>query len=646
MFKVKGSNLAVHLTREKMKSMDGTVLNKQTNGDGTMLNVQADDSDTMLNEQATDSDTMLNEQAADNGTIPDERADAEGTMLNEQADADGTMLNVLADENSTMLNVQLDRRESDAAFQVLDGIYTIKSKLNFSSGEADLYICTDGMDEYVAKIYRRKMAIKEEVTEKLKTIDSPYVAKVYATGIWNGYPYEILPYYKNGSLEGKRFSYDELRNHIIPALNEGLKVLHDYGIIHKDLKPSNIMLADNGQDVAIIDFGISSIREDGSTVIITRTGMTPEYSAPETFKSLFLSESDYYSLGVTLYELFCGHTPYEKMSIDEIEQFVSVQKLPLPADMKEELKVLISALTYPDITNRKNKSNPNRRWGYEEVMKWCVGIKQPVPGEISGAAVGGGIKPYKFLGETYTDKDKLIFALNRNWEEGKKQLFRGLLSAYFKSFDAEAAGFCMDAEEEGKKGDEDIIFFQTMYKVDPSLTHFLWKGRQYESLAALGEELLHALWNQKSSMDSFVGELLTKGVLSRYVLCMDDKDAKRANALKAIEAGYQMHQESERQRLKDYYLLAYLLSGQKVYYKDGMKYHSVEEITEHLKKAINRSYEEFETMCYHLIGDEKHLDPQFESWLVALGNQAELEQWKKERKLERAELMEGRFSNK
>ena len=98
-------------------------------------------------------------------------------------------------------------------------------------------------------------------------------------------------------------SAPQLKNNIIPALNEGLKVLHDNGIIHKDLKPSNIMLNADGRTVSIIDFGISSIREEGSTVIVTKTGMTPDYSAPETFRGLFLSESDYYSLGITIFEL-------------------------------------------------------------------------------------------------------------------------------------------------------------------------------------------------------------------------------------------------------------------------------------------------------------------------------------------------------
>ena len=550
------------------------------------------------------------------------------TQLNRRLNE--TVLNTHTMGNATVLNRQVVNTGTNMVGQVIGGQYTLMDKMDISTGEADLYVCTDGSNEYVAKIYRRKVAIKEEVTEKLQAIDSPYVAKVYATGEVDGYPYEILPYYRNGSLEGKTFSYEELKTSIIPSLNEGLRVLHDNGIIHKDLKPSNIMLADNGLDVAIIDFGISSIREDGNTVVVTRTGMTPEYSAPESFKNLFLSESDYYSLGITLYELYCGHTPYEQMSQDEIEQFVSVQKLPLPADMKDELKVLVTALTCPDITNRKNKSNPNRRWGYEEILKWCVGIKQPIPGEVVGTAtVSGDIRPYKFLGETYTDKSKLIYALTDNWNDGKKQLFRGLLSAYFKGFDAEIAGFCMDAEDEVANGDEDVIFFKTLYKMDSSMTKFLWKGKQYDDISVLGNELLEALRKDNTTKVAFVEELLQKGVLSQYVLCVDENETQKANAIKAIESSYRTFKNDNRQKTMNYYLLAYMLSGRKVLYKDGVEFSSVQELTGYLKKSLDHSYDEFEKLCHKLIDYNDNLDAQFESWLLALGKKKEIEQWRK-----------------
>ena len=73
--------------------------------------------------------------------------------------------------------------------------YVVESRLEVSSGEADLYLCAFDGKKYVAKLYRRKFAVKESVIEALLKIDSPYVAKLYETGLHNGYPVEIIPYY-------------------------------------------------------------------------------------------------------------------------------------------------------------------------------------------------------------------------------------------------------------------------------------------------------------------------------------------------------------------------------------------------------------------------------------------------------------------
>ena len=271
-----------------------------------------------------------------------------------------TILNPSCVSSTTVVNCEIGNCVDIAQDIILCDKYKVIEKMNIDTGEADFYLCIYRRKKYIAKVYRRKCATKSEIVDTIKKIVSPYIAKIYDTGIINGFPYEIIPYYKNGSLQGKTFSFEELKNNIIPCINEGLKVLHKNKIIHKDLKPSNIMLCDNGKDVAIIDFGTSSKLEGENTIV-----MTPIYSAPETFRNLFLKESDYYSLGVTIFELFCGYTPYSNMSQDEIEQYTTVQKLPIPKDMPKELANLINSLTYYDITNRKNKDNPNRRWTYE-----------------------------------------------------------------------------------------------------------------------------------------------------------------------------------------------------------------------------------------------------------------------------------------
>lgn len=517
-----------------------------------------------------------------------------------------------------------------AAGTILGGKYQIVEPLSVATGEADLYVCKYQDKEYVAKVYRRQRAIKPEVISVLKAINSPYVASLFDTGEHNGLPYEVLPYYRNGSLQGKMFSMDELRQTIIPCINEALRVLHENDIIHKDLKPSNIMLLDDNKRVAIIDFGISSVVEQGNTVLVTKTGMTPEYSAPETFRNLFLEESDYYSFGITLYELYCGYTPYRNMNAEEIAQFTAVQRIPFPQEMPKELQDLISAVTYFDITNRHKKGNPNRRWTYTEVQNWCMGKKQTIPGEGVGMAADKAIPTYTFLGHGYKDIPSLVTALATNWNDGKKQLYRGLLSAFFKTFNPEIAGYCMDAEEEATRnaGKDDIIFWKLLYKIYPELNGFYWQGQIYESLPALGRDMLERLWKEDKSQYGYWDGVLGNKLLTNYLSIVKSKNAGLSAAVSALETAHSLNDRSKRDTLMNYYTMAYLLSGQKLFSIGNKQLKNVSELTAHMKGLLDSSYEEFEDFCHTLIDYDDTLDVQLEAWLIALGKRKELESWR------------------
>ena len=513
---------------------------------------------------------------------------------------------------------------------LLAGKYEIVEPLSVSTGEADLYVCKYDGKEYVAKVYRRQRAVKPEVITVLKSISSPYVASLFDTGTHNNLPFEVLPYYKNGSLQGRQFSMDELKKTIIPCINEALRVLHQNDIIHKDLKPSNIMLLDDNKSVAILDFCISSVVEQGNTVLVTKTGMTPEYSAPETFRNLFLEESDYYSFGITLYELYCGYTPYKNMNAEEIAQFTAVQRIPFPKDMPQELQDLISAVTYFDITNRNKKNNPNRRWTYTEVDNWCKGKKQVIPGEGTGFGAEKAIPPYTFLGQAYKDIPSLITALASNWNDGKKQLYRGLLSAFFKNFNPEIAGYCMDAEEEATRtaGKDDIIFWDLLYKIYPELNGFYWMGQIYESLPALGRDMLERLWRNDKSNYSYWDGILGNKLLTNYLSKVKSKNDNLATASAALETSHNVGSKSKRDTMMNYYTMAYLLSGQKLFAIGEKRLKNVSELTAHMKGLLDSSYEEFEDFCHSLIGYDDTLDVQLEAWLIALGKRKELDAWR------------------
>ena len=518
-----------------------------------------------------------------------------------------------------------------SAGSIIAGKYEVIEPLSVSTGEADLYICKYNGKEYVTKLYRRQCAVKPEVLTALKSMDSPYVASLYETGEYNELPFVVLPYYKKGSLQGRRFTFAELKSTIIPCVNEALKALHQNDIIHKDLKPSNIMMQEDNKSIAIIDFGISSMVEEGNTVLVTKTGMTPEYSAPETFRNLFLEESDYYSFGITIYELFCGYTPYKNMNAEEIAQYTAVQRIPFPKDMPQELQDFISAVTYFDITNRNKKENPNRRWTYTEVSNWCKGKKQIIPGEGTDIAAEQAIPAYTFSGRKYKDIPSLTIALASNWDDGKKQLYRGLMSAFFKNFDPEIAGYCMDAEEEATRntGQEDIIFWNLLYKIDPELKGFYWTGQAYESLQALGCDMLERLWKNDESNFAYWDNILNNKLLTRYLAKARSKNDSLAAAVSALETSNNMGQ-GKQLKLMNYYTVAYLLSGQKVFKTEDRQFTNVTELAAYMKDLFDSSYEEFEVFCHKLIDNKDILDVQLEAWLIALGKRRELEAWRRQ----------------
>lgn len=515
---------------------------------------------------------------------------------------------------------------------VIAGKYEVMKPLSISTGEADLYICRYDGREYVAKLYRRQRAVKQEVLAALRSIDSPYVASLYDMGEYGGRPFEILPYYQNGSLQGRKFTLKELKETIIPEINEALRVLHQNDIIHKDLKPSNIMLRDDNKSIAIIDFGISSVVEEGNTVLVTKTGMTPEYSAPETFRNLFLEESDYYSFGITVYELFCGYTPYKNMNAEEVARFTAVQRLPFPGDMPEELQELISAVTYFDITNRNKKENPNRRWTYEEVAKWCKGEKQAIPGEGEGAAGGWAISEYAFMGRKYKDIPSLVKAFADDWEEGKKQLYRGLMSAFFKNFNPEIAGCCMDAEEAATRNaeDDDVIFWNLLYRIYPGLNGFCWRGQSYESLAALGRDMLERLWRRDKSNYAYWDSILKNRLLSAYLKRLGTENEEQAAAVAALESAHALEEKEKPNRnvMINYYLTAYLLSGRKIFRAGERQFENVTELVVYMKELAESSYEAFEDFCHRMLNGRDVLDVQLEAWLTALGKRGELDGWR------------------
>ena len=531
--------------------------------------------------------------------------------------------------NSTRINRELSPAVNINAGTLLDDKYEIIKKLDVTSGEADLFLCRFEGKDYVAKIYRRDVSIKDDVIDVLKNVNSQFVARLHDAGTVNGKRFIITSYYKNGGIQGKTFTLADLKRFIIPCINEGLKALHDKGMIHKDIKPPNIMLDDDGT-VDIIDFGISSVLEGENTVMVTETGKTPEYSAPETVRNLFLIESDYYSFGVTIYELFCGHTPYANMNADDIAKYVSVQKIPKPESMPDELYELISALTYYDVTNRKDKANINRRWTYDEVNKWLNGIVQQIPGTTAEPEESLKIPPYNIGGKRHTDLPSAVDAMALNWDDGKKHLFRGLMSNFFKSFNIEIASYCMDAEEEYNAGNnnEDVIFFKLLYRIYPELKAFYWKGARYGTLQILGNKLLYDFQSNNFRLNRENNFTLHDEILSNKLLSIYFELTRQSDKLKSMVSDIETMYTHSTDKHYVKFIASYMFSEKKIFKAGSEKFSSFYELVTYLKKLFDNSCEDFVKFCKNFIDTDNKLDTTFEAWLVLLGKKEEIRKWK------------------
>lgn len=150
----------------------------------------------------------------------------------------------------------------------------------------------------------------------------------------SGYPYVVMPYYDGGSLEAQISRSGPLQLHEVLRLGVklagALESAHRLGIVHRDVKPGNVLLTDYDEP-ALSDFGIARIPGGFKTAGETFTG-TPAYTAPEILSGDAPSPaSDVYGLGATLFSALTGHAAFERRICEQVmAQFVRIVSESVP----------------------------------------------------------------------------------------------------------------------------------------------------------------------------------------------------------------------------------------------------------------------------------------------------------------------------
>lgn len=203
------------------------------------------------------------------------------------------------------------------------GAYQIVAPLGEGGMAAVYKAYQPGMDRYVAlKILPRHFASDpqfvarfEQEAKVLAQLQHPHILPVFDYGQVDGYTYIVMPFLQSGDLtdllKGQPLSLAQT-GRIISQIGDALDYAHSRGLVHRDVKPSNVLLDERG-NCLLTDFGIAKIVE-GSSKLTATGGIigTPAYMSPEQGLAQKLDgRSDIYSLGIVLYELATGRVPYQ-----------------------------------------------------------------------------------------------------------------------------------------------------------------------------------------------------------------------------------------------------------------------------------------------------------------------------------------------
>jgi DNA-binding NarL/FixJ family response regulator len=205
--------------------------------------------------------------------------------------------------------------------------------------------------------------------EAIARIRHPAIVELFDYGVHAGREYLAMEYFARGDLKARMYqgiSEGEALRYV-EQIAAALRVVHHAGILHRDLKPPNVMIREN-DTIALIDFGLARNLE-GSLIGNTRTGVlrgSPYYMSPEQALGETLdARTDLYSLGIIFYEMLTGRKPFAGTSaIEVLQEHVNAPVPQLPER---------HALYQPLLDRLLAKSREHRYASAEEVID-AIGI--------------------------------------------------------------------------------------------------------------------------------------------------------------------------------------------------------------------------------------------------------------------------------
>jgi serine/threonine-protein kinase len=286
----------------------------------------------------------------------------------------------------------------------------------------NLGLATDEKEEYEGRFYQEAKAAGR--------LNHPNIVTIYDVGKSGDVAYIAMEFLEGRELrdvlkEGTLLPVEQVLN-IVAQVALGLAYAHEHDIIHRDVKPSNIMVIRDGH-VKITDFGIARM---ASSSVRTQTGMvlgSPKYMSPEQVMGKTIDQrSDIFSLGVMLYEMLTGQAPFDGENVNAIMYQTLNAVTPPPSTLNSSVPEMVNFIVAKALAKGVEDRYQNAKDFADDLRTCCDTMPRSGQQLDISKATGGGEKKLP-------DTIEISGGMGASEEEGKSASYAGLSKAFDSS---------------------------------------------------------------------------------------------------------------------------------------------------------------------------------------------------------------------
>ncbi|NWF69609.1 MAG: protein kinase [Chloroflexi bacterium] len=288
------------------------------------------------------------------------------------------------------------------------GSYRIVEKIGMG-GMATVYKAFDpNTERHVAiKILPEQYAHDAEFYERFRReakaiakLEHLHILPVHAYGEEDNIAYLVMRYMPTGTLSERirqgAMPYSEI-SRLLRQIAGALDHAHEQNILHRDVKPSNVLLDEKG-NAYLTDFGLARMMETGSDLTGSNMLGTPQYMSPEQCQGRrdLTPATDIYSLGVVLYEMVTGRTPFQAETPLAVIHMQLSEPLPAPRSLRSDVPESVENVIYKALA-KQPESRYTTCLALAEAFDKAIAASSPAPRVAAAPAVHAS-DSYTFVG--------------------------------------------------------------------------------------------------------------------------------------------------------------------------------------------------------------------------------------------------------